>query len=63
VLWRQPGIIYEAVNKFEKLFPELQLLNSGKIVGFRNRLIHACDAVGPSMIWAKIKIHLGPLKE
>jgi uncharacterized protein with HEPN domain len=60
---RQLGIIGEAVNKFEKLFPELQLSNARKIVGFRNRLIHAYDAVDPSMIWAIIKIHLEPLKE
>jgi uncharacterized protein with HEPN domain len=60
---RQLGIIGEAVNKFEKLFPELQLSNARKIVGFRNRLIHAYDAVDPSMIWAIIKIYLGPLKE
>jgi uncharacterized protein with HEPN domain len=60
---RQLGIIGEAVNKFEKLFPELQLSNARKIVGFRNRLIHAYDAVDPSMLWAIIKIHLGPLKE
>jgi uncharacterized protein with HEPN domain len=60
---RQLGIIGEAVNKFEKIFPEVQLSNARKIVGFRNRLIHAYDAVDPSMIWAIIKIHLGPLKE
>ncbi len=60
---RQLGIIGEAVNKFEKLFPELQLSNARKIVGFRNRIIHAYDAVDPSMIWAIINIHLKPLKE
>lgn len=60
---RQLGIIGEAVNKFEKLFPEMPLSNAGKIVGFRNRLIHAYDAVDPSMIWAIIKIYLGPLKD
>jgi uncharacterized protein with HEPN domain len=44
---RQLGIIGEAVNKFEKLFPDLQLSNARKIVGFRNRLIQAYDAVDP----------------
>ena len=60
---RQLGIIGEAVNKFEKLFPDLHLSNARKIVGLRNRIIHAYDSVDPSIIWAIIKIHLGPLKE
>jgi len=59
---RQLGIIGEAVNKFDKLFPDSTLENARKIVGFRNRLIHAYDAVDSSMIWAIIKKHLTPLK-
>ena len=59
---RQLGIIGEAVNKFDKLFPESTLENARSIVGFRNRLIHSYDAVDPSMIWAIIKRHLDPLK-
>ena len=59
---RQLGIIGEAVNKFDKLFPEFTLVNARKIVGFRNRLIHAYDAVDSSMIWAIVKKHLVPLK-
>jgi uncharacterized protein with HEPN domain len=60
---RQLGIIGEAINKFEKIFPEATLINARKIVGFRNRLIHAYDAIDPSIIWAIIKKHLGPLKK
>ena len=59
---RQLGIIGEAVNKFDKLFPEITLDNARRIVGFRNRLIHSYDAVDSSMIWAIIKRHLDPLK-
>lgn len=59
---RQLGIIGEAVNKFDKLLPDLTLENARKIVGFRNRLIHTYDAVDSSMIWAIVKNHLGPLK-
>jgi uncharacterized protein with HEPN domain len=59
---RQLGIIGEAVNKFEKLFPESTLINARKIAGFRNRLIHTYDAVDTSIIWAIIKKHLDPLK-
>ena len=60
---RQLGIIGEAVNKFQKLFPESALINAHKIVGFRNRLIHTYDAVDPSIIWAIVKKHLVPLKD
>ncbi|HCY42435.1 MAG TPA: hypothetical protein DHV48_13955 [Prolixibacteraceae bacterium] len=59
---RQLGIIGEAVNKFDKLFPDITLENARKIVGFRNRLIHTYDAVDSSMIWAIIKKYLEPLK-
>ena len=59
---RQLGIIGEAIIKFEKIFPESILINARKIVGFRNRLIHAYDTIDPSIIWTIIKKHLGPLK-
>lgn len=58
---RQLGIIGEAVNKFDTLHPELTLENARKIVGFRNRLIHAYDSIDPSITWAIIQIHLDPL--
>jgi uncharacterized protein with HEPN domain len=60
---RQLGIIGEALNKFEKLFPESRISNARKIVGVRNRLIHTYDSVDPSMVWAILKNHLGPLKD
>jgi uncharacterized protein with HEPN domain len=60
---RQLGIIGEAIIKFEKLFPTAKLTNTYKIVGFRNRLIHAYDTIDPSIIWAIINKHLIPLKE
>jgi uncharacterized protein with HEPN domain len=59
---RQLGIIGEAVNKFDKLFPKSSLQNARKIVGFRNRLIHAYDAIDSSMIWVIIKRYMNPLK-
>jgi uncharacterized protein with HEPN domain len=60
---RQLGILGEAVNKFDILHPEISLEHARKIVGFRNRLIHAYDSIDSSMIWAIIKRHLSPLKE
>jgi len=49
---RQLGIIGEAVNKFEIFHPEESLDNARKIVGFRNRLIHAYDTVDSSNLKA-----------
>lgn len=60
---RQLGIIGEAVNKFDSIHPDLSLENSRRIVGFRNRLIHAYDAVDSSIVWAILKRHLPLLKE
>jgi uncharacterized protein with HEPN domain len=60
---RQLGIIGEAINKFDKLFPGFNLDNARKIVGLRNRLIHTYDLVDSSIIWALIKKHLAPLKQ
>jgi len=60
---RQLAIIGEAVNKFDKLFPEQPINNAARIVGFRNRLIHAYDAIDSSMVWAILKKHISPLKD
>jgi len=60
---RQLGIIGEAVNKYDKYFPESPLLNARKIARFRNRLIHSYDNIDSSMIWAIIKNHLEPLEQ
>jgi len=57
---RQLGIIGEAVNKYDTIFPNNTLAHARKIVGFRNRLIHAYDAVDASMVWAIIRNHLAP---
>ena len=59
---RQLGIIGEAVNKYDALLSEKSLVNSRKIVGFRNRLIHAYDAIDSSIVWAIINNYLSPLK-
>jgi uncharacterized protein with HEPN domain len=60
---RQLGIIGEAVNKYESLLPNSPIFNARKIVGFRNRLIHAYDAIDQSIVWAILKNHIGPLKK
>ncbi|HLN53188.1 MAG TPA: HepT-like ribonuclease domain-containing protein [Lentimicrobium sp.] len=59
---RQIGIIGEAVNKLEKLAPEVKIESSYKIISMRNRIIHAYDNIDASIIWAIIRNHLKPLK-
>lgn len=59
---RQLSIIGEAVNKYAKNNQDSPLKNAGKIIGFRNRLIHAYDTMDTSIIWAILKRHLTPLK-
>ena len=44
-------------------FIRIKRRNARKIVGFRNRLIHAYDAIDSTMIWAIVKNHLPVLKQ
>ncbi|MCX6224345.1 MAG: DUF86 domain-containing protein [Bacteroidia bacterium] len=60
---RQLGIIGEAVNKYDLENQSLTLIHARKIVGFRNRLIHAYDSIDQSIIWAIILNHLPLLKK
>lgn len=59
---RQLGIVGEALNKFDKLYPESKIDNAKKIIGLRNRIIHTYDSIDPTMIWAILRNHLPPLK-
>lgn len=59
---RQLGIIGEAVNQFNKLYPQKTLKYSKVIVGFRNRIIHAYDSIDNSIVWVITKKYLSPLK-
>lgn len=60
---RQIGIIGEAANKFDKLEETESLENISRIVGLRNRIIHAYDSVDNTIIWTVIKRYLPALKE
>ncbi|NOX86254.1 MAG: DUF86 domain-containing protein [Chlorobi bacterium] len=59
---RQLGIIGEAVNKYVKISPDEPIRNTGKIIAFRNRLIHTYDSIDNTIVWAIVKRHLQPLK-
>lgn len=58
---RQLVIIGEAVHKFQKE-SDTSLDSSVQIVNFRNRLVHAYDAIDDSIVWVIIKNHLLRLK-
>ncbi len=59
---RQLVIIGEAINKFKKLEPEIEIQNDKQIVGFRNRLVHAYDSIDNSIVWVILSRYLKPLK-
>ena len=60
---RQLVIIGEALNKFNKIEPQIKVENDKQIINFRNRLVHAYDSLDNSIIWVIIKKHLPPLKK
>lgn len=60
---RQLAIIGEALNKFKKVAPGINIENDKRIISFRNRLIHAYDSIDNSIVWAIINRNLKPLKK
>ena len=59
---REFEIIGEALNRLSKLEGSPGIKNQSKIIGLRNRVIHAYDAVDNHIIWGIIQRHL-PLLE
>ena len=60
---RSIEIIGEAMNRILKLEPEIPITHAKAIVGTRNRIIHAYDAISDDIIWAIVVNHLSKLKE
>ena len=60
---RSIEIIGEAMNRLLKMNPDIPISNAKAIVGTRNRIIHAYDAISDDIIWAIIVNHLDKLKE
>ena len=60
---RKISIIGEAINKAVKINPEIPIRNKERIIGLRNRIIHAYDAVDDALIWEIVKKHIPVLKE
>ncbi|MBK0369665.1 HepT-like ribonuclease domain-containing protein [Flavobacterium agrisoli] len=59
---RQLVIIGEALNKLRKNEFEINIENDKKIIGFRNRLVHAYDSIDNAIVWAIINRHLKNLQ-
>ena len=52
---RNIEIIGEALNRILKVFPDIAISDSRKIVDTRNRIIHGYDSVTPDILWLIIK--------
>ena len=48
---RELMIIGEAINKLKKIEPNLTISNSPQIIGLRNMIVHAYDAIDPTLLW------------
>lgn len=59
---RQLAIIGEALMQLRNQDLGVEIENSVKIIGLRNRLIHAYDSTEDTIIWAILKLHLPKLK-
>lgn len=59
---RQLVIIGEAVNQYRKE-SDSDLDSSHQIINFRNRLVHAYDAIDDSIVWVIIQKYLPELKK
>ena len=59
---REFEIIGEAMNKLDKINPDLSISSKKLIIGLRNRVIHGYDKIDNEIIWGVIVRHLPTLK-
>lgn len=59
---REFEIIGEATNRILKIFPDIKIPNSRRIVDLRNLIIHGYDSIDNIIIWAIIENDLPELK-
>jgi len=60
----KPGVIGEALNKAAELDDSLReaISDLGKIIGMRNRIVHAYDQIDFEILWETIHSDLPELK-
>ena len=56
-------IIGEAVNRILKKDKNFKLVNSEKVIGTRNRIVHGYDKISDDLIWSIVINHLPKLKD
>jgi len=59
---REFEIIGEAMNRIDKLLPDIPIPAKHQIIGMRNRVIHGYDKIDDEIIWGTIIRHLPALK-
>lgn len=60
---REFEIIGEAMNKLDKLNPDIPISSKRQIIALRNRVIHSYDKIDNEIIWGVIVRHLPKLKK
>lgn len=59
---REFEIIGEALNRIDKLNPDIQISGKKQIINVRNRVIHGYDKIDNEIMWGIIVRHLPVLK-
>jgi uncharacterized protein with HEPN domain len=59
---REFEIIGEAMNRIDKLYPNIMIASKKQIISMRNRVIHGYDKIDDEIIWGTIVRHLPKLK-
>ena len=62
---RQFEVVGEALNQALRLEPTLseKINHAGRIIAFRNRLIHGYASISDEVVWGVIEMHLPKLQE
>jgi uncharacterized protein with HEPN domain len=59
---RELEIIAEAITRIKKVGSEIEISQAKKIIGLRNRVIHAYDDINEEIVWGVVVKHLATLK-
>ncbi|MCW3084918.1 MAG: hypothetical protein JWP12_2284 [Bacteroidetes bacterium] len=59
---RELEIIAEAITRINKVDGSIEISQSKKIIGLRNRVIHAYDTISEDIVWGVVVNHIDNLK-
>lgn len=60
---RELEIIAEAITRIKKTEIDIEISQSKKIIGLRNRVIHSYDNVSEDIVWGVVVKHIPVLKK